>query len=254
MPKIHGYIRASTAGQQYTYEAQTNAIKPHMDKFVADGGELGSIYKDSAVSGSTEIFERPSGLQLWADLERGDRIVFAKLDRGFRNFLDYAKFAEMMKQRDVSFVTADLGLDSSTPMGQFVYQVMASFAQLEREFISIRTKEGLAVRHEKRLPSAKSPPPGWRKLPNGEWDKDDAERKVISWMERQRAMNFSYRQIARQLKDWGIRRSNDTQMSRHFVQIALFAKSQNYPGLSGWRQDWLKHKAVEYMKKESKAT
>ena len=49
-------------------------------------------------------------------------------------------------------------------MGQFVYQVMASFAQLEREFISIRTKEGLAVRHEKRLPSAKSPPPGRRKL------------------------------------------------------------------------------------------
>lgn len=245
MPTIHGYIRASTSGQQYTYEAQTRAMKPHFQAWRDNGGSLGRIYKDEAVSGGTEIFDRPAGRQLWAVLEPGDKIVFAKLDRGFRNFLDYAKFAEMMNQRGVSYISCDLGLDSSTTTGQFVYSVMAAFAQLEREFISQRTKEGLAMRKLRQIPSKHKAPPGWRKLPNDEWDADYTERRVIDWMERQWKRGLSYRQIAAQLKEWDFRRACGTSYGREFVQICIWAKSLGYPGESGWRERWIQDKAKE---------
>jgi putative DNA-invertase from lambdoid prophage Rac len=247
MSTIYGYIRASTSGQQYTYEAQMAALKPHFEAWHKNGGTLGYVFKDEAVSGGTEIFERPKGRELWKVLKPGDKIVFAKLDRGFRNFLDYAKFAELMKTRGVAYVSADLGLDSSSDTGEFVYSIMASFAQLERKFISRRTKEGLAMRKQKHLPKNNQAPPGWRTLPNGTMDADPIERKVIDWIDRQKRLNHSFRAIAKQLGDWGVKRANGTSFGREFCQIALFAKEHKYPGQAGWRQQWLREKAEKVL-------
>ncbi len=251
MGKIYGYIRASTSGQEYTYDAQITAIKPMLQRWHEAGGELGRIYKDEAVSGTTQIFERPAGREMLKVLKRGDKVVFAKIDRGFRSLADYAQFVELTKTMGVEYAAADLGIDSSTPTGQFLYTVMAAFAQLERQFISQRTKEGLAARISRCIPSSHRAPPGWRQLPNGEWDADYVERKVIAWMERQHDLNHSYRQIARQLDKWGIKRFNGKSMGREFVQMAIWAKSMGYPGVSGWGEKWIRERAERMLRSQT---
>jgi len=243
MAKIHGYIRASTAEQQYSYDAQIEAMRPQFRQWHENGGELGRVFKDCAVSGGTEIFERPAGKSLLKELRKGDRIVFAKLDRGFRNILDFSKFVQLMETMGVSYVACDLGIDSSSVMGSCIYSIMAAFAEMERKFISQRTKEGLAIKMRRRIPSEHHAPPGWRKLPNGSWDADYTERKLIDWMQRQHSRGRSFTAISKQLKEWGIRRACDTSYGREFVQIALFARANNDPGVSRWREDWLRKKA-----------
>jgi DNA invertase Pin-like site-specific DNA recombinase len=244
MGTIYGYLRASTAGQEYSYDAQKKQIAPLLKAWAEAGGQLGTIYCDRAVSGTTELFERPKGRKLNQVLRRGDKVVFAKLDRAFRSLADYASFALQMKDRGIQYAASDIGLDSSTPTGEFIYQVMASFAQLERQFISLRTREALAVRKAKKLNKICSTPPGWKRLPNDLMDVDEVERKLLEWVKRQHDSGFSWNQIAKQLKDWKLRRWNGTTYNYDFLPLAMLAREHNYPPEGGWRQRWLREKAA----------
>ena len=245
MSKIYGYLRASTAGQEYTYDAQKRQIAPLLKQWHDNGGDLGVIFCDRAVSGTTELFERPKGRKLNQVLERGDKLVFAKLDRAFRSLADYANFANQMHQRGIEYAAADIGLDSSSPTGKFVYSVMASFAELERQFISLRTKEALAQRTAKRLNKLSESPPGWRRLPDKTMDADETERKILDWAQRQRDRHYSWAQISRKLKEWSIRRWNGDQYTYDFLPLALMARHHGYPPEGCWRQHWLKERAAK---------
>lgn len=244
MATIYGYLRASTAGQEYTYDAQKKCIAPLLKKWHEDGGQLGVIFCDRAVSGTTELFERPKGRKLNQVLKRGDKLVFAKLDRAFRSLADYANFANQMNARGIEYAAADIGLDSASPHGKFVYSVMASFAELERQFISLRTKEALAQRKARKLVAISESPPGWKRLPNAVMDVDETERKILDWAQRQRDLGYAWTKISKQLKEWSIRRWNGDQYTYDFLPLALMARKHNYPPEGGWRQRWLQEKAL----------
>ena len=55
---------------------------------------LSGIFEDKAVSGKTKLFDRAGGLQLYAALQPGDMVVWSKLDRAFRNTLDFCETAK----------------------------------------------------------------------------------------------------------------------------------------------------------------
>lgn len=80
-------------------------------------------------------------------LERGeaDGIVVAKLDRISRSVLDLAQLLAKAAKEGWVLVVLDLGVDTSTPNGRFMAHVMGAAAELEREMISERTKDALAV-------------------------------------------------------------------------------------------------------------
>lgn len=59
--------------------------------------------------------------------------------------LEFATLVERMKREPWRSVALDLGVDTTTPNGECVANVMGSFAQFERQMISVRTKEALVA-------------------------------------------------------------------------------------------------------------
>jgi DNA invertase Pin-like site-specific DNA recombinase len=70
----------------------------------------------------------------------------AKLDRLSRSLLDFAAVMERSRRKRWSLVALDLGVDTTTPQGEMLANVLAAFAQFERRLIGQRTAEALAVK------------------------------------------------------------------------------------------------------------
>ena len=83
-----------------------------------------------------------------AAVEGGDAdvLVVAKLDRLSRSLVDFAALMERAARQKWNLVALDLGIDLSTPAGEFLANVMASAARWERRIIGQRTREGLAAK------------------------------------------------------------------------------------------------------------
>ena len=82
MGMAYGYCRASTAGQQYTLEAQRLAIERHFENHLKDAGlEWGGFFEDRATSGGKPLAQREKGGELWALVEPGDCIVWSVIRR-----------------------------------------------------------------------------------------------------------------------------------------------------------------------------
>ena len=73
-------------------------------------------------------------------------LVVAKLDRLSRSLLDFASLMESARKEAWALVILDLGVDTTTPSGEMIANVMATFAQFERRLIGQRTKDALAVK------------------------------------------------------------------------------------------------------------
>ncbi|HZP72442.1 MAG TPA: recombinase family protein [Gaiellaceae bacterium] len=140
-----GYVRVSTEEQASDgsgLEAQRVAIRAECER---RGWELLRIEQD-VVSGRT--LNRPGLQRALADCRSGvsSGVVVAKLDRLSRSLIDFAGVLEDARKRGYNVVTLDLGVDLSTPAGEMLANVMATFAQYERRLIGQRTKEALAVK------------------------------------------------------------------------------------------------------------
>jgi DNA invertase Pin-like site-specific DNA recombinase len=105
------------------------------------------MYAGRGVSGRS--MEGRTGLAAaLEDVESGaaDALVVAKLDRLSRSLLDFAALMERSRRDGWSLVALDLGVDTSTPSGEMMANVLAAFAQFERRLIGQRTKDALAVK------------------------------------------------------------------------------------------------------------
>jgi Resolvase, N terminal domain len=74
---------------------------------------------------------------------RQTRWSWAKLDRLSRSLLDFASLMEDARREGWALVILDLGIDTTTPSGEMIANVMATFAQFERRLIGQRTKDAL---------------------------------------------------------------------------------------------------------------
>lgn len=106
-------------------------------------------------------------------------LIVAKLDRLSRSVLDFVTLVERSKVEGWSIVALDLGVDTTTPAGEFMANIIASVAQMERRLISQRTKDALAV-----------------KIARGEPVGKPAERGVTAYIRHARADGMSLQTIA----------------------------------------------------------
>jgi DNA invertase Pin-like site-specific DNA recombinase len=147
--RVVGYIRVSTDEQADSglgLEAQRSAI---VNECLRRGWELAEVYEDAGASGKS-LTGRPA-LQQALDAVRGHEagaLVVAKLDRLSRSLLDFAALMEDARRGEWSLVILDLGVDTTTPSGEMIANVMATFAQFERRLIGQRTKDALAVKKQ----------------------------------------------------------------------------------------------------------
>ena len=143
MTKAVGYIRVSTDEQTqhgYSLEAQAQAIKKYCE---LQGWELVRIYRDDGYSGAS--MERPDLQQLLEDvyLRKFDVVVVWKLDRLSRNLKDTLYLLDdALEKNGIGFISIQEQFDTTTPIGKAVMQIIAVFAQLEREMITERMKMG----------------------------------------------------------------------------------------------------------------
>lgn len=231
MPTVYCYGRASTDKQAVTEDAQRSACEEHVDRCLKPQGyEYGGWMYDAATSGSTQMFEREQGRNLWALAQPGDRIVWAKLDRAFRSSYDFVHTMQLLQAKGVSFTSLDIGLDSGTPIGRCVFTIMAAFAELEREFIRERTKNGLRVKKQNGKPLNLHAPIGWRKVgtkKDSYFLPDQAERAQVERMVAMRQAGASLERIT--LAFWSERRPNGYRWNINSVTRALKAAEARFP-------------------------
>ncbi|GAB3586343.1 recombinase family protein [Calidifontibacter terrae] len=137
---------------------------------------------------SASSMRRAGVTQALAMLRQGqaEALVVAKLDRLSRSLLDFAETMNMARDQGWALVALDLGIDTTTPAGELVANVMAAVAQWERRVIGERTKDALAAA------KAKGVHVGRRStVPS------DVRERVRNL----RASGYTYRQIADALND-----------------------------------------------------
>jgi DNA invertase Pin-like site-specific DNA recombinase len=142
---VIGYVRVSTDEQGLSgagLDAQRVSIEAESQR---RGWTLLRIEED-VLSGKS--LRRP-GLQRALEACRDGEasgVIVAKLDRLSRSLIDFAALLAQAQAEGWNVVALDLGVDLSTPSGEFLANVMASAAHWERQIIGQRTKDALAVR------------------------------------------------------------------------------------------------------------
>jgi len=152
MPEtIYGYCRVSTETQVQSglsLAEQQHQVTAYADAIAArNGAKVGKVYIDKAISGSKTTFRRrPQAGKLFVKVNRGDHIVIAKLDRGFRSTKDCLATLDDLGKRGVTVHLLDIGIDTSQPSGKLLVTIMAAIAQWESDRIGDRIRDALAAR------------------------------------------------------------------------------------------------------------
>ena len=132
MAKTYGYYRVSTTDQNP--ELQISALK---------AAGCHPILGDIGVSGAKA--SRPDFDEIMSKIGEGDKLIVWRLDRMGRSLRNLVEVNETLSARGVKFESLTEKLDTSTPMGEFVFHILAAVAQLERQIIRERTLAGLEV-------------------------------------------------------------------------------------------------------------
>lgn len=125
-----GYARVSTQDQDNT--AQLAALR---------GAKCKRTYEETASGGR---WDRPELHRLLDQLRPGDVLVVWKLDRLSRSLKDLLTLLEKVQMAGAGFLSLTEAIDTTTPAGRMMMQIVGSFAEFERAMLRERTRVGLA--------------------------------------------------------------------------------------------------------------
>jgi putative DNA-invertase from lambdoid prophage Rac len=148
---VFGYARVSTAEQA----ADDRASLAEQERRIRGAammleGKIGEttpqMVRDEGVSGSVPLKKRKHGGPLMAQLQAGDWLIAAKLDRLFRSAEDALVVARELQERKVHLILVDLGSDPVTGNGisKLFFTLLAAIAEFERTRVLERMNEGRA--------------------------------------------------------------------------------------------------------------
>lgn len=177
--RVAGYFRASTdeANQPYTLGMQEEKVRAYCQS--QDDMELTAVYEERA-SGK-DIEGRPQLLQLLEDAAAGkfDAVVVYKVDRWSRRLADLIASVDFLDRHSVRFASVTEPIDTSTPMGRMVLQMLGSFAEFERGLIVERVIGGIEAKVAKGLPLSSQVGFGLRVDSNGVVEADPETFGVV---------------------------------------------------------------------------
>ena len=126
-----GYIRVSTEEQN---TARQEVLLRELD--------VDEIFIDKA---SGKNADRPELTHMMNYVRRGDTVIVESISRFARNTRDLLDLVERLTEKQVEFVSRKESIDTTTPTGKFMLTVFAAVAELEREYILQRQREGIAI-------------------------------------------------------------------------------------------------------------
>ena len=138
--KVAIYSRVSTLDQ--TIDNQLPELRDHCSKM---GWEIVKEYADEGLSGTLSRDKRPALNSLIKDAYRKkfDSVVCWDISRIGRSMKELVLFLSDMKDRDIGICSVRQGFDTSTTMGEMMFQFVGILSSWEREMIRERTLAGL---------------------------------------------------------------------------------------------------------------
>ena len=126
-----GYIRVSTQ-EQHTIRQEVLMEALGVDE----------VYIDRMSGKNTN---RPELQRMMGYVRKGDTVIVESISRFARNTRDLLELVEQLTARGVEFVSKKEAIDTTTPTGKFMLTVFGAVAELEREYILQRQREGIAI-------------------------------------------------------------------------------------------------------------
>ena len=196
------YIRVSTEEQArggVSMQAQEEKLTAYCQ---LTGLEVVAVIREEGVSGAKPIAARPGGGELHSLVtkKRVRHVVALKLDRLFRDAADALNQTRAWDKAGVALHLADLGgqtLNTASAMGRFFLNVMAGFAELERNLIAERTE--MAMAHKKAHLQAYAPTPYGFDREGDTFTENHKELKTVAQIRAWRQAGWTLRKIAGEL-------------------------------------------------------
>ena len=133
------YARVSTSRQKF--DLQVEELKKLIQR---SGWKLYKVYVDEGFSGKDT--KRPAFNEMMIAAQRREFEILTvwKFDRLSRSLKDLVTTLEELDSLGIDFMSHENHLDTSTPSGKLVFQVIAAVAEFERDIIVERVKAGMA--------------------------------------------------------------------------------------------------------------
>ena len=141
MRRVALYIRVST--DQQTTANQERELRAIGSR---SGWEIVEVYKDKGISGAKGRDQRPAFDVLCKDATRRkfDTVAAWSVDRLGRSLQDLVGFLSELHAAGVDLFLHQQGIDTTTPAGKAMFQMLGVFAEFERAIIRERVNAGLA--------------------------------------------------------------------------------------------------------------
>jgi DNA invertase Pin-like site-specific DNA recombinase len=139
------YLRVSTTGQ--TVENQRRELKAASGRH---GWTIAQVYQDAGISGAKGREQRPGLDALLKGVARRDFDLVAawSVDRLGRSLQDLVSTLGELHAKGVALYLHQQGIDTTTPAGKALFQMLGVFAEFERTMIRERVNSGLARARE----------------------------------------------------------------------------------------------------------
>jgi DNA invertase Pin-like site-specific DNA recombinase len=135
------YLRVST-----TEQTTTNQCRELQAVAKRHGWSMVQVFEDAGISGAKGRKDRPALDALLKSVARRevDMVAAWSVDRFGRSLTDLLDFLRELHAKGVDLFLHQQGLDTSTPAGRAMFQMMGVFAEFERAMIRERVLAGLA--------------------------------------------------------------------------------------------------------------
>lgn len=143
MSRIYGYCRVSTGVQTTENQRKEILDYAHTKKMAIDN--IVEIEVSSTKNKKDRLID-----ETLEQLDSGDMLIVTKLDRLGRSTIEVLQIIEDIKNKGIQLHIIKDGIvvdgNDTSPINQMIITLLTGFAQMERSFISERTKSALAQR------------------------------------------------------------------------------------------------------------
>lgn len=143
MSRIYGYCRVSTGVQTTENQRKEILDYAHTKKMTID--KIVEIEVSSTKNKKERLID-----ETLEQLQKGDILIVTKLDRLGRSTIEVLQIIEDIKNKGIQLHIIKDGIvvdgNDTSPINQMIITLLTGFAQMERSFISERTKSALAQR------------------------------------------------------------------------------------------------------------
>ena len=182
------YVRCSTIEQN-----EARQLK------MAEEQNAEKVFVDKASGKNTN---RAAFKEMMAFVRAGDTVVVESISRIARNTRDLLFIVSELTEKGVEFVSLKENIDTTTPQGRFMLTVFGAMAELERESILERQREGIAIAKEQGLYQGRQKMKIDRERFEGvvkEWRADK-----ITAVEAMKQLDVKPNTFYRRVKEWGL--------------------------------------------------